>query len=341
MLECKKNMRYKLATNQTRRVLELLKRFNDGKMVCIDNLIHEAQCEKQGNLWFNDNQNRAMSQKSIRRDLDVIREFFPDSFSLIKGKKGCYKAVTKNLFDNFLNKETLSLLVQTFNIAQRSNLFKNFDIDKHDKSIINAQIKKSQKCYLFIQKPYENLNDKLIFLDKIENAINFQKYIEVEYEIDKKTVKYTIKPYKIVFMNENFYLVGENTNSEFLFIILRLTQIQSINITKNQFHVNFDIIDFIQNLQTPFPKYSLNYKQNLIEVVLQVSKEKAKYFKLKKHLPSQEVIENKDGTLNLYFKVTQEKELENLIKKWLPHIKVIKPISLKNDIQSKIKKWLD
>ena len=45
-------------TNQTARVLELLKRFNDGKKVCIEALGNEV-------LW------EGKSEKTIRRDLDV------------------------------------------------------------------------------------------------------------------------------------------------------------------------------------------------------------------------------------------------------------------------------
>ena len=51
-------------TNQTTRVLELLKRFNDGQTVCIDALATQ-------DLWY------GKSEKTIRRDLDAIKESFP------------------------------------------------------------------------------------------------------------------------------------------------------------------------------------------------------------------------------------------------------------------------
>ena len=79
-----------MTTKQTARVLELLKRFNNGEKVCIDAL-------QQDTLWY------GKSEKTIRRDLDVIKEYFPESFELIRGghgERGCYKAVTKGVFDN-------------------------------------------------------------------------------------------------------------------------------------------------------------------------------------------------------------------------------------------------
>ena len=62
-------------TNQTARVLELLKRFNDGKIVKISELQNDM-------LW------EGKSEKTIRRDLDVIKEYFPDSFACVRGEGG-------------------------------------------------------------------------------------------------------------------------------------------------------------------------------------------------------------------------------------------------------------
>ena len=115
-----------MATNPQARVLELLKRFNNDKQVCKKMLQNDT-------MWF------GKSEKTIRRDLDVIKEYFPDSFELIrggKGEKGCYKAITKEVFSNFMDKDTIALMVQTFNIAQRNNVLKSLDIDDADKKII-------------------------------------------------------------------------------------------------------------------------------------------------------------------------------------------------------------
>ena len=114
-----------MATNPQARVLELLKRFNNGDKVCIETLQNDV-------MWY------GKSEKTIRRDLDVIKEYFPESFELVrggKGEKGCYKAITKDVFNNFLDKDTLVLMVQTFNIAQRNNLLESLDISDADKKM--------------------------------------------------------------------------------------------------------------------------------------------------------------------------------------------------------------
>ena len=130
--------------NQTYRVLELIRRFNNNEKVCIDRLQQET-------MWLN------KTEKTIRRDLDIIKATFPDTFHLIKGEQGCYKAITNELFSNITSTENMSLLVQTFNIAQRSNLFESLEINKSDKDIIERKIKESKNTYLFKTKPSQSV----------------------------------------------------------------------------------------------------------------------------------------------------------------------------------------
>ena len=201
-----------MATNPQARVLELLKRFNNGDKVCIETLQNDV-------MWY------GKSEKTIRRDLDVIKEYFPESFELVrggKGEKGCYKAITKDVFNNFLDKDTLVLMVQTFNIAQRNNLLESLDISEADKKIIDAKIKRSKDCYEFITKPYETKKNDIVLLKEIEKAITTKRYTTIIQKEGSSKKAYDIKPYKIVFINENFYLVGENINEKHPFSIFRL-----------------------------------------------------------------------------------------------------------------------
>lgn len=322
-----------MATSQTKRVLELIKRFNDGQKVYIEALQNDIN-------WWNDARQEPMSEKSIRRDLDVIKEYFP--FELVRGEKGCYKAVTKSTMDKFINKNTKALLVQTFNIAQRNNLLKSLDIDESDKRILESEIKKSKDCYEFISKPFESKKGDEDLLKDLENAIHNKRYAKITYKTAIGEDIYLLKPYKIIFMNENFYLATENPDERYKFTMLRLAQIKYVELQKEQFHHNPDIKEFIKHLQTPFPLYKPQFREHLIKVIVQVDKEKAKYFKMKKYLPSQNIQkENEDGSLIVSFEVTQEREMEEIVKKWIPNMKVVEPLSLKNKIEAELKKYLN
>lgn len=314
-------------TNQTIRVLELLKRFNNNQKVCIRYLQNEL-------LW------EGKSEKTIRRDLDVIKSIFPESFELIRGEKGCYKAITKKTFENFLTPQNISLMIQTFNIAQRSNLFESFDIDKSDKSIIENKIKNSKKIYEFKNKPFESKVGDYALFHALEDSIYHQKSIVLSYETPNKIIEQEVKPYKILFMNENFYLACE-VNTEYLFSLFRISKIKELNTTNQTFYKNPDIEDFIADIQTPFPRYQPNYRNFLIDIILEVDASKAYFFKNKKFLKSQEIVEEKtNGNLIISYKITQELEVDELIKRWIPHVRVIEPISLKNKIYEELKAYI-
>jgi len=81
--------------------------------------------------------------------------------------------------------------------------------------------------------------------------------------------------------------------------------------------------------------------RKLSNIKLEVNSKKAFFFKSKKYLKSQNIDEvKKDGSLVVSYKVTQEMEVEELIKRWIPYVKVISPISLKNKINNELVEYL-
>ena len=334
-------------TKQTERVLDLLNRFNNGDKVCIKQL-QEASIEayefygsKQDLLWFNENTEKPMSDKSIRRDLDIVKKFFPESFELITGEKGCYKSLNSKVFDNFLNPETLSLMVQTFNIAQRNNMFDSFDINDTDKKMLKKKAKEKSSVYEFKNRPFETKESDTALFHTLEHNIKYNKSILIEYENnDKSITEIEVKPYKILFMNDNFYLAC--ANDKYIYSTYRISKIMNVKELGKKFNINPEIEEFIKDIQTPFSMYSQGYRSKLIKVTIEVNKDKAYFFKVKKYLISQNVegTNPDNGNLIVSFTVTQEREMEELIKKWLPSVKVIEPISLKNKIENELKTYL-
>jgi len=332
-------------TKPTERILELLRRFNTGEMICIDDLVNEAlNSEELGekNLWLNES--KPISEKSIRRDFSIIKKYFPESFETIRGNKGeksCYKAITKEMFNNFMNKDTIALMAQILNLVQRSNILDDIGLSEVDKKILENEIKQYQECYVFITKPFEYKINTDSLLRNIEEAIRNNKTITVGHKENGILKEYKILPYKIVFINENFYLVGEDIAGKYSMSKFRLVNIEKIELHDETFDKDPKILDFIPKMQTTFSNYTPNFKNKLIEVIVEVNATKAKHFKLKKHLLSQSIVEQKEnGNLVVSFQVTQEREMEELIKKWIPYMRVIEPLSLKNKIETDLKKYL-
>ena len=316
-------------TNQTSRVLELIKRFNNNEKVCIEEL-------KNDYMWS------GKSEKTIRRDLNVIKEIFPDGFHVIRGEKGCYKAITKELLNNFLEPNNLSFIVQTFTIAQRSNIFNRLNINKDDKAIIERKVQSLKKVYEFKNKPFECKKGEYEMFKILESAIYHNKYLNIEYIVADEVVTIEIKPYKIIFLHENFYLASEVDNQEaYQFSLFRVIKIKSVEQQTRVFHRTKEIEDFISDIQTPFSFYQKEYKKYLIDITLEVDSSKAFYFESKKFLKSQKLVKKKrDGNLIISYRVTKIEEVDELIKRWIPYIKVLEPLQLKEKIEKELRGYL-
>ena len=50
--------------------------------------------------------------------------------------------------------------------------------------------------------------------------------------------------------------------------------------------------------------------------------------------------EKNNGSLLVSFTVTHEEDIDNIIKSWIPHIKVISPENFKNKIKNELEKYV-
>jgi len=206
------------------RTIEILQSLNNNKRLCISQLSMEY----------------GVSDRTIRRDFELIKELFGDFMS----KDGeCYRAYEKILLEDVLSATdlmTLANIVNIFDITDRESIIS-------DKT--KALISKSISVYDFKSRPFENIKNRDI-IKKLEHAIKFKKEIKLSYQTERIKTHRTFHPYKILFLNENFYLVGENIGKD-QFEFLRISMIVEVSYTPKSFFIHQDTIEFIQNIQTP------------------------------------------------------------------------------------------
>jgi len=323
-----------------KRVFELIKRFNRGETINKNDLANDP-IWREGKI---DNINSI--KKKIDRDIKFVKNYFPDYIQEIKDKKRivAYKAYTKELFNNFIeieDKKSLSLLLKLFNILQLNDRFFDiFNLKDDDKKLIKKEMNELDKCYVFKNRPFEDFKDNMKKIEELEKTILNKKFKIVKYKEKDEIREYKIRPYKIMFINENFYLIC--ATEKYSYTLLRISKIEEIRDCEDKLKIDekkiSEIIeDFIPTIQTPFA----DLKKIPITVKIEVEKDKAHFFKLKKHLNSQKILETKpNGNLIISYNVTQEKEIEELIKKWIPHIRIIEPQTIKENIQKQIDKYL-
>ena len=274
--------------------------------------------------------------RNIQRDMVYIKDFF--SLSLYQTEKGCYKLQSESVLSNYITtKQKQNSLKDFFEFIALfdEKLLVFFDTDIFP---MIKNIKKDVKqLYHILEKPIEKLDTR--FVQDIKKSLIYRQYADVQlFDINSKTFKH-VKPIKIIFAEGNWYLATitkDTKNNGFKF--LRINFITDFKVHSNTFQRDLEAEEFIKNFQSLFQ----NYKEPKYEVKLLVDKEVARYFKVKKHLKSQKLIEitdNKD--LILSFEINNSMEIAPLIKKWIPHIKVISPKSLDEFIKNDIKKFLN
>ncbi len=292
------------------RTIEILKHLNEGKKLCVTQL----------------SQIYEVSDRTIRRDFELIRELFGDFMS----KEGeCYQAYKKVLLEEVLSATdlmTLANIVNIFGITSKESVIS-------DKT--QALIDKSMSVYDFKSRPFENMKNTEV-IRKLEHAIKFKKEVKIVYKTERYVGKRNFHPYKILFLNENFYIVGENV-SKSQFEFLRISLVDEVIATKKTFFEHKDIVDFIKRIQTPWAVFG----RDETTVRLRVDSSIRRYFILKKYLPSQEVVAHFDnGDIEVQYKVSNLKELEELVIKWLPKIRVMYPRPLKKLVKKSLERKL-
>lgn len=292
------------------RTIEILKRLNDGKQLCVTRLAQEYE----------------VSDRTIRRDFELIKELFGDFMS----KEGeCYKAYKKVLLDEVLHTTdlmTLANIVNLFGVTQKQSLIS-------DKT--QALIDKSMSVYDFKSRPFENIQNHEV-IKKLEHAIKFTKEIQIRYKSERAITTANFKPYKILFLNENFYMVGENSSKN-QFEFRRIAMIEEVRYKNRTFTAHKDIIDFIKTIQTPWAVFG---KEEIL-VRLRISKKVRRFFIFKKYLASQEIVRTfENGDIEVHYTVSSLHELEELVIKWLPQISIISPQGFKKMMKRTLKEKL-
>ncbi|MCT7606881.1 MULTISPECIES: WYL domain-containing protein [Aliarcobacter] len=298
-------------------LLSLLKELLEGKKISLKNFALE-----------ND-----VNIRTSQRYIEDIQEVFSDN--LVKEDE-LYSFISNlTLEKNILNfdKKELEIFVDLYSLLEFDFSSK---LDENTKKFVKKLEKTYSQIYMIKQNPFEKFSLKKELLIDVKTAIKHNRYSKIEYESDKKYTFDEVKILKIIFAEGNFYiavLTKDETNNGFKF--LRLNFISSITLYTNSFKKDIESEYFLKNFQTLFS----SYKEKPYEVVLKINSSVKRFFLQKKFLPSQKIVENKKDLI-LSFEITNDMEILPLVKKWLPNIEIISPVSIKGKFNKELLDYL-
>jgi len=181
----------------------------------------------------------------------------------------------------------------------------------------------------------EKIDTDSHILNQIEEAIQYKNVILI---VRKNKTEKEIEPIKITNYDGFWYLLGKSDGSIFIDMISHMiSQIVRVEILSTKYHMSESEYKLFENVHTPFFKEDVEFP-----IVIKVKSNVANYFKLKKFLPSQEILEEyEDGSIKLKFKVTHLEEIDNLVKSFLPDIIVLEPQEYRESILKEIKEYIE
>jgi len=280
------------------------------------------------------------STKTLERYLKEIEELYSHIITIKRGHKRVWRLVkVSDIFEEFINNSTD--LVNLFDLA------KNFDPEifkELEKSTLSKIAKRDESLFLFKNSIMEELKDektKGIFKN-LKVAVKNREYRDITYTYNKTEVLKNLICLKLLFINNNWYLVVIDEKKDTL-EFKRLSFIDKIEYSKNKTVYKKDISRYLEFLKDGVQNAMSLYGVEPKIATLKAKPNIAKYFKkgMKKLLPSQKFIkEQQDGSVIFTLEYTQELEILPSIQKWLPDLIIIDPLELKEAYIKKLQECI-
>ena len=257
-----------------------------------------------------------LNVRTIQRDLNEILAFNGAV------KKGRLWSVDKSEFDpNDENQIVLSVL---------DKMAKNVGAEFYSKAHgLLKGISEGLNHPIFVSLSAEKLEKKDIeLIENLESVIASRNEIELLYF--SKT--HRLSPIKIALFDGFWYLLamaGEKLKK------FHLKSIKEIKILPSKFKIDESLENRIKSANSAW----FDPEKSFI-VRLLIDKVVKKYFE-RKPLPNQQIMcENEDGSIEIEVQVTHIMEIKPLVFYYLPHIKVIEPSSLADDILAEMEGYI-
>ena len=279
--------------------------------------------------------------RTLGRYLKNLEELYHQIIQIEKqGKKNVWKLVkVSDILEKFIanNKYDLHNL---FELAKEfdSEIFKELEKGTLKKLATNESVFVFKN---YIMEELDSAEAKKNFKN-LKEAVKNREYRDIYYCYNKDILYEDVKPLKLAFMDNNWYIAVLTKEKEFKF--LRLSFIKDVKKRPSQGRFqSVDIekyLEFIKKAQNSMTLYNVKPKVAKIKA----KKGVAKYFKegMKRHLPSQKFVKELDsGEVIFTIEYTQELEVLPFIQKWLPDLVILSPKELQRVYIKKLQDTLE
>ncbi|MFX4230191.1 helix-turn-helix transcriptional regulator [Aliarcobacter butzleri] len=190
--------------------------------------------------------------------------------------------------------------------------------------ILNDKI---NKAFLVKNSGFEDIEKKQDIFEKLSSSIIEQNIVSFIYN-DKKRV---VKPYKLINTNGIWYLSATQDDKIKTYTF---SKIKDLKISNDKFIQNKNILKEIEKSEINF------LSKDTKEVILQIQNSAREYFLRKKVLSNMKIIEENENYFVVSTNVSFDDEILNIVKYWIPYIKIISPINLSLKLEEILNNYL-
>jgi len=259
--------------------------------------------------------------RTIQKDINQRLINFP----ICKDENGKFKFI-----DGFtLNKSMLNndeMILISLALAQFQDIS---DFDKLTNSAMKKLLNPSVfNPYFIKQDDIEDIDIDSEKLNKLEDAIKSQNIIVVNAR--------ELESYKITAFDGIWYLFAKDIESNKIKTFM-LNRLKNIIITTKKHKVSQKQVEqILSKVHSAWFEDGQSFR-----VLIEVDKKIALYFKQKDFLQSQNIEkEAEDGSLIVSFEVSHYEDIDNIIKSWLPDVKILEPYEYKKQFKKELEEYL-
>jgi len=260
-----------------------------------------------------------VSLRTIQRDLNVRFAYLP-----LQKENGRYR-----LDAAFLGKLNNRDIKHFASLAGVRGLFPSLS-DNFLRDIFDQRI---ESAFLVKGHHYENLTGKDHLFHSIEKAIVDTRHISFDYQKEHELKSYeSIEPYKLLNHKGIWYLAGKDDGKLKTFSFSR---IRHLLVSGTSFTPDPSVQDTLQN------EDGIWFGPDKKEIIMSISQDVAPYFKRRKLIANQ-VIEKEleDGGLIISAKVGHANQVLPIARYWIPHIRIISPAGLQEELEKDLASYI-
>jgi len=288
---------------------EILERLEDGEVLSITNLAIE---------W-------GIGIKTIQRDFK----------KLIEGNYGVIRAEDGKRFTMTRKKVTTKEVSSAINMLGSLSEGIGGEFYKKAQTVLH-KIQSHIDSPFYTRIDVEDMSDSMDLIEQLESAISEHKMISLKYRKwhnpDDVKIHKKVKPYKIIVFDGFFYLYCEIGK---FCPALYLKEITDLKILEQTFEHKDNILKSLQKAQDIW----FNPNKDEFEVVFHLDETARVYFE-RKPMQDQHLKVYKNGTAEVTIYISNKETAFGILKKWLPHVKIVEPTWLQDEFESKLRLYI-